>query len=698
MPYRAPAMTPPRHPALRFGADIGGTFTDIVLLDPADGSVAAAKLLTTPDDPLRAVLAGLTDVLARAGRSSADVEAVVHGTTLATNAIIERRGARTALLTTAGFRDVLETGRELRYELYSLQLAYPAPLVPRRWRFPVQERIDAGGAALTPLDDTALDGVIDALAAERIESVAVCLLHSYANPMHERAIAAALNRRLPDVRVSLSSTVLPQIGEYPRASTTVVNAYVQPLMADYLSRMADGLQAMGLPGAVSLIASNGGTAGVQDAIDAPAALIESGPAAGITAAGRVASGIGCRVALAFDMGGTTAKLCLVRDGLPNWTSELEVARTARFQKGSGLPVALPSVDLIEIGAGGGSIARLDPLGLLEVGPESAGAAPGPACYGNGGTEPTVTDANLLLGYLNAGFFAGGSVGLSRDAAAAAMRVIAASRTVEDAAADVFEAVTGTMANAARVHAAEKGVDVRRSTIIAFGGAGPVHAWRIAQLLAVPTVVVPPSPGVLSAIGCALAPARCDRSHAYVTPLATLDVDRMGAVAASLLADADRLLEQAHAPREGRLYAWSLDMKCTGQRYVINVPLAALPRSAADGQALRSAFDERYRSHYGRIVPGVPAEIESVRLTATGPAVAIAALPGYDDIAPAGARRVRFGATVLQTPVHRRASLPPGARLSGPAVVEEAGSTTIVPPGAEARVDEGGNIHIAIGRA
>ena len=443
------------------------------------------------------------------------------------------------------------------------------------------ERIDAARDVVVPLDVSQVERIADALEAERIESVAVCLLHSYADPLHERATAAALQRRLPAIHVSVSSDVLPQIGEYPRVSTTVVNAYVQPLMADYLSRMEADLAGIGLQSRLALVASNGGMIGVADAVKAPAALIESGPAAGLTAAGLVAVAAKRGMALAFDMGGTTAKLCLVRDGLPSWTSELEVARTARFHRGSGLPVALPSVDLIEIGAGGGSIARLDEVGLLEVGPGSAGAVPGPACYGRGGTAPTVTDASLLLGYLNPEYFVGGGMALSRAAAAASFEPIARrmGQTVEATASNVFESVTGLMANAARVHAAEKGVDVRRSTIIAFGGAGPVHAWRIAQLLSVPSVIVPVAPGVLSAVGCVLASPRCDLARAFVSDLETISASTLAALVCAMRTEADRRLDQTGAATRGRRYAWSLDMKYAGQRYVVNVPLRSLPAGA-----------------------------------------------------------------------------------------------------------------------
>ena len=683
---------------LRLGADIGGTFTDIVLLDPESGHSQATKILTTPDDPLRAVLAGLSEVLTLSGRAAAELAIVVHGTTLATNALIQRRGARTALLTTQGFRDVLETGRELRYDLYSLTLEYPRPLVPRRWRLPVSERMDAAGTVLTPVDTAALDDVFATLDAAGIESVAICLLHSYANGAHERAVAAALRARLPGVRVSLSSDVLPQIGEYPRVSTTVANAYVQPLMADYLSRMASALAGVGITGNLALVASNGGMVGVPSAIEVPAALIESGPAAGITAAGLTARAAGRATALAFDMGGTTAKLCLVRDGLPSWTTELEVARTARFQRGSGLPIALPSVDLIEIGAGGGSIARLDGLGLLEVGPDSAGAEPGPACYGRGGEQPTVTDASLLLGYLDPDFFAGGSMTLSRAAAAAAMAPIARAtrRPVEAAAADVFEAVSGVMANAARVHAAEKGIDVRRSTIIAFGGAGPIHAWRIAALLGVQSVIVPAAPGVLSALGCVLAPARCDLSRAFVTDLQAADVTRLGALAAALAAEAATRLDQAEAPPRGRRHAWSLNMKYAGQRYVINVPLRGVPSGPDAVATLRKAFEDSYRARYGRTVPGVAITIESLRLTATGPDIGVrrAAVAVPAEAAAVG-RPAWFAGAMVETEIRRRGGLAPGSRLAGPAIVEDAGSTVLVPPGATARIDEAGVIHIGL---
>lgn len=686
--------------AMRLGVDIGGTFTDVVLLDPRTRRLVSGKVLTTPDDPVRGVLNGVDEVMGAARASLEDVADLIHGTTLATNAIIERKGARTALLTTEGFRDILETGRELRYDLYSLSLEYPTPLVPRRFRLGIRERVDAEGTIVIPLDPDSLTPAMDAIAAAGIESVAVCFLHSYANPTHEQEAARRLRERFPKLWVSWSAEILPQIGEYPRVSTTVANAYVQPLMVGYLSRMEEGLSGRGFGGRLALIASNGGTIGVPEAVKVPISLVDSGPAAGVTATARLGRVMGTSDLLAFDMGGTTAKLCLIRNGLPGWTAEFEVARLERFQRGSGLPLAIPSVDLIEIGAGGGSIARLDHLGLLQVGPDSAGAAPGPACYGIGGDQPTVTDADLLLGFLNPAYFCGGTLPLDTDRARKAIGLLAEGlkRPVERAAWAVFDTVAESMANAALVHASEKGVDVRRTRLLVFGGAGPVHAWAVASRLGIREVIVPASAGVLSALGCLLAQTRFDLMQTLVADLDRLDVAKLRAVAHGLGTRGRALLDQAGVPARARRLRWSLDMKYAGQRYQVNVPVRAIPASAAAVRALRRRFGQVYRERYGREIAGMPIEIVTCRLVAAGPEPRIPVSLDNHSAVPSALPTVRpvwFGGRAIRTPVLRRESLGPGVRFSGPLIIEEAGGTVVVPPGATGRLDRQGSIHLTL---
>ena len=481
---------------IAIGVDIGGTFTDVILVDERAGSVYSAKVLTTPERPAQAVLTAVAQVLEQAKAHHDAVRTIVHGTTLATNAIIERKGARTALLTTRGFRDALETGTELRYDLHDLFIEFPEPLVPRGRRIGIAERVRFDGQVLTPLDEAEVRQAVRALRAEDVEAVAVCFLHAYANPANEEAAAKAIRSERPDLAVALSSRVLPEIGEYGRVSTTVANAYVQPLMSRYLAELSEALKERGSSGAFFVMSSSGGTLSLDLARQFPVRLVESGPAAGVSIAAHFAQRLGKPNVLAFDMGGTTAKISLITGGQPTRTTELEVGRVRRFQKGSGLLLKAPAVDLIEIGAGGGSIARVDALGLLGVGPDSAGANPGPACYGADGTAATVTDADLLLGYLNPDYFLGGKMRLHPERAASAVQQ-AISKPLEidaiSAARSIYEVVNDNMANAASVYAAEQGIDLRDFTLLAFGGAAPAHVCDVAQRLGIRDVRVPVGP-------------------------------------------------------------------------------------------------------------------------------------------------------------------------------------------------------------
>ncbi len=698
-----PAREIPPEPGrtLVAGADIGGTFTDICLLDPKTGRSATRKVLTTHRDPGEAVLAGLAGALAEEGLTPAGVAIVVHATTLATNALIERTGARTGMLTTRGFRDVIEIGYEQLYDLYDLHLDLPAPLVPRALRRPVAERTTGDGERLQALDGASADAAIRFLVERGVESVAVCFLHAYANPENERAAAARVRALAPNLPVSTSSEVLPELGELPRFSTTVANAYVQPLVSHYLVGLTERLRETGHRGAFTVVNSRGGTMSPETAARFPIRMLESGPAAGAHAASVLARRLRLRNLLSFDMGGTSAKICLVRNHVPQVTVEFEAARIARFKRKSGLPVRTPVVDLIEIGAGGGSIARVDDLGLPAVGPKSAGSEPGPACYGRGGREPTVTDADTVLGYLNPAYFLGGRLRLDARAAEGAIEDRVGhplGMSAVEAAWTVFRQVNEQMARAAAVHASEHGVDLRRFALLAFGGAGPIHAAPVARALGIRRIVVPPNPGVLSALGAVLAPPCFDLAASHKAELDRLDLGRVNRLLAELEAQGHALLDEVAAGGR-RETARQVDMRYRNQRYEVPVPLPSSGDLARDRlPAVEDAFHRAYEQRYGRTIRGVSAETVTWRVSVSAPPPATLGPPprkrGPSDGRPGepvGRRPAWFGGSFVDAPFYRRARLPAGARLEGPAIVEENGSTTVVPPGARGAVDPAGNL-------
>ncbi|GGC53368.1 hydantoinase A [Siccirubricoccus deserti] len=680
---------------LSLGIDIGGTFTDLVVLDPRDGRAVIWKESTTPDDPACGAMEGTRQVLAKAGVAPGAIGRVVHATTLFTNALIERKGAKTGLLTTAGFRDTLEIGRERKYELYDLFIEMPKPLVPRPWRREARERLAPDGRVEVPLDLDAALREVEALVAAGVESLAVVFLHAYANPAHERAVAEAVARRFPGLSVSLSSAIAPEIREYPRASTTVANAYVRPMAETYLERLEGALRAAGIPGRLFLMLSNGGLTHVEEAKRAPVQLLESGPAAGALAGAWFGRNAGLGRVLAFDMGGTTAKLALVDDGEPLVAWGFEAAREKRFLRGSGLPIQIATVELIEIGAGGGSIARRSGLGTLNVGPESSGAQPGPACYGRGGTEPTVTDADLALGYLNADFFLGGAMRIDAAAAGVALDGLAGALGVpaERAAFGVHDVVNENMAGAARVAIAERGRIPAEYALLATGGAAPVHAWHVARKLGVTRVACPPGAGAGSTIGMLMAPARVDRVASFNAPLAGADYAAAEAIFRGLEAEALSVLRETGAEAEGRVVRRFADMRYIGQGSEITV---ALPDTLAEAP-VREAFEEAYRQLFARTPPGAAAQFVALRLSLTAPmpgAGGSLALPKHAGGAALKGRRAVFfpdaGAT-LPAAVYDRYALAPGAEVAGPAVFEEDESTFIIGPGATARVLADGTI-------
>ncbi|MGE0850123.1 MAG: hydantoinase/oxoprolinase family protein [Hyphomicrobiaceae bacterium] len=679
---------------IAIGVDIGGTFTDVILVDERTDSVYSAKVLTTPERPAQAVLAAVAQVLEQGKSQHGDVRTIVHGTTLATNAIIERKGARTALLCTQGFRDALETGTELRYDLHDLFIEFPQPLVMRDLRISIAERVRFDGDVLTPLDEAEVRNALRALAGEDIEAVAVCFLHAYANPANEEAAGRAIHAERPDLAISLSSRVLPEIGEYGRVSTTVANAYVQPLMSRYLAELSEALEERGSRGAFFVMSSSGGTLSLDLARQFPVRLVESGPAAGVSIATHFARRLGKPNVLAFDMGGTTAKISLITGGQPTRTTELEVARVRRFQKGSGLLLKAPAVDLIEIGAGGGSIARVDALGLLGVGPDSAGSDPGPACYGAGGTSATVTDADLVLGYLNADFFLGGKMRLHRERASATIEQNVGTPLglgTVDAARSIYEVVNDNMANAASVYAAEQGIDLRDFTMLAFGGAAPAHVCDVAKRLGIRDVRIPVGAGVLSALGCLASPVSFDFVFGYMRELKEVDWASVNVRFAALEKEGRQHLREAGI-RDGVTTRYSADMRYLSQRYEVNVPLPAGKLGPDILDRLHDAFYTAYRQHYGRDIREVPVETVSWRLTVSGPSPQLAVTWGGSPDAAViekGRRPVVFaGATAaVDCPVYERARLAPGASLPGPAIIEDIESTTVVPPGGRLDVDD-----------
>jgi N-methylhydantoinase A len=684
--------------------DIGGTFTDLVLVDEATGALRVAKVLTTPKDPAEGVEAGVRALLGAAGVAPQDVRAVIHGTTLATNALIERRGARTALLTTAGFRDALEIRREGRYDMYDLFIDPPPPLVPRHLRREVPERLLPDGSVLRPLDEEAARRVIAEVAAAGVEAVAICLLHAYANPAHERRLEVLCHQVAPRLVVSCSADVVPEIREYERASTTVANAYVMPLMARYLEHLERRLADQGVNAPLYIMQSSGGIALPADARRVPIRLVESGPAAGALAAAAAARRRGEPRLLAFDMGGTTAKACLVDEGQPLVAREFEVARADRFRKGSGLPIRVPAVELIEIGAGGGSIARVDRLGLLKVGPDSAGADPGPACYGLGGRLPTVTDADLVLGYLDPDFFLGGQMRLDRDAAWRAIDEHVARPLglgVVEAAWGIHRVVNESMAAAARLHAIERGRDLRRYPLFAFGGAGPVHCWQLAKILRVERILVPFGAGALSAWGLLTAPLAFDFVRTRRERLDTADWTAVNALFRDMEAEGRALLARAGVGEGEMRVSRVAEMRYVGQGHEVEAAIPAGPLSAASLPAIVEAFEAAYRTLYHRLPQGVPIEALNWRVTVAGPRPTLPRVGSAEGSGRAPAEKGRRPAYFAEaggfvpTPVYDRYALRPSTTLAGPAIVEERESTLVLGPGARAQVDDDGLLRVDV---
>ncbi len=685
----------------RLAVDIGGTFTDLAL--EHEGRRTTAKVLTTPAAPELGVMEGVRAILAQAGLAPADISILIHGTTLATNAIIERKGARTALVTTRGFRDVLAMGNESRYDQYDLNIVLPQPLVPRHLRLPVPERLDNTGRVLLKLDEEALRVLVPVLKQEAVESIAIGFLHSFTNPAHEQRARDILAAALPGVPISLSCEVSPEMREWERFSTTAANAYVQPLMATYLSRLAEALKGIGLEAPVFLMLSGGGLTTIETACRFPIRLVESGPAGGAIFSAHVARECGLSSVLSFDMGGTTAKICLIDNFRPQTSRSFEVARVGRFRKGSGLPLRIPVIEMVEIGAGGGSLAQVDSLGRIGVGPESAGAMPGPACYARGGTNPAVTDANLALGRYDPARFAGGTMVLDTGAAHAALAAHVGTKlglAPEMAALAVVEMVDENMANAARVHAIESGKGYEGRTMIAFGGGGPVHGFRVAEKVGIDRVLVPSGAGVGSAIGFLRAPVGYEVVRSLYQRFSRFDVAAVNALLDDMVAEAERVVAEGSfgAPTTQSRIAF---MRYVGQGHEIPVALPARKLREADVATIRAAYDLEYSRFYDRPVPGSDVEIMSYAVVvATVAQAAPAAVMAPPHSVPAAARRqlVRDSVSgeVLEWAVHDRAALAAGASIAGPAIIAEDETSTLVGPGWTAAITGHGYIELVRG--
>ncbi|TKT69617.1 hydantoinase B/oxoprolinase family protein [Aquamicrobium sp. LC103] len=686
----------------RAGIDIGGTFTDFILFDEAAASIRLHKCLTTPSDPSKGALGGLADLVSAAGIAVSELGEIVHGTTLVTNAVIERKGAPVGLITTEGFRDVLEIGSEQRYDIYDLFLTFPDPLVNRSRRLEISERVGADGGVIRPLDEVSVLRAVRKLAADKVEAIAVCLMHSYRNPAHERRVREIIKQHYPDISVSISSEVVAEISEYQRFVTTCANAYVQPLMDRYLRRLEHELRARGFTGALRLMHSAGGLVSLEEAREFPIRLLESGPAGGALATAWFGKAAGKENVIAFDMGGTTAKACMIENGMAHIASYLEAGRVRRFKNGSGLPIKSPVVDMIEIGAGGGSIASIDEVGLLQVGPHSAGASPGPACYGAGGDKPTVTDASVALGYYDPSFFLGGRMTLDLDAAEKALKTIAEPLKVStvEAAWGIHQVVGENMASAARIHLVEKGKDPRGYSMIGFGGAGPAFAARVARILGVSEIIIPQASGAASAFGFLTAPLSFDLVRSQPVELSPeLDAAALNAVYGELAEEGKAKLVAAGTDPGDVVLERTADMRLVGQLHEINVPIPAGELNAEAYGVIRKAFEDVYSARYTRVPAEAELEILTFRIRASGatPQLSIrqADMPQGGEGALKGHRRAYFGEGFVDAAIYDRYKLTPGMTVEGPAIVEERESTTVVPPGDVLTVDAAGNLRIAI---
>ena len=688
-------MTPP---SARLGVDIGGTFTDVVL--EVDGRSFSTKVLTTYAAPENAIIDGMGQVCGKAGITPSDIVQIIHGTTLATNALIERRGAKTALITTSGFRDVIEMRTESRFEQYDLNLTLPEPLLARQMRYTVSERVDAKGNILIPLDRAEVEQVVKTVKAAGYESVAVGLLHSYLNDSHEKLVRDVLDKLMPEAMVSISSEVSPQMREYERFNTVVANAYIKPLMKSYLGRLAGRLAGEGADCPIFLMHSGGGIISLESAADFPVRLVESGPAGGAVFAANIAARYGLDKVLSFDMGGTTAKICLIKNQTPKTSRVFEVARTYRFKKGSGMPISIPVIDMVEIGAGGGSLAHVDAMRQIRVGPESAGSEPGPACYGRGGAKPAVTDADLILGKLDPDNFAGGSIKLNKSDSHKALETVLGAPLDMDAQTAAFglaEVVDENMANAARVHAVENGEDLADYTMIAFGGAAPLHAGRLCEKLGVDRLLVPLGAGVGSAIGFLRAPFSFEANRSVYMTLAGFDAGIIKTLLTDLQTEATGFVRTCDATAD-ILSEFKVYMRYSGQGWEIPIVLTQAQAMAPDAATFQRLFEDDYTKLFGRTVVGMDIEITVWAVNATTPPAKVAAIQTATPTTPAKStgQRALFDAALgkpVDAAIVNRMDMITGQTVQGPAIIVEDETTIIVPSTRQAIAQPDGTIDL-----
>ncbi len=687
----------------RLGCDIGGTFTDFVLLNDQTGEIKTGKCLTTPQDPSDAVEEGIRALESTTPNFVGKLDELIHGTTLVINSIIERKGAKTGLITTKGFKDILEIGREIRYAPYDIFAEFPEPLIPRRLRVEVDERIRSDGSVLKALDPEDARKAVRTLLEMDVESIAVCLLNSFENPAHEQKILEIIEKEAPGISTSISYHVLPQIKEYERTSTTVTNAYVKPLTGRYLSKLSDRLSSIGFKGKLFIMLSSGGVTSVETAAEFPVRIIESGPTAAVIAGQYYGKHFNIPEMFCFDMGGTTAKSCLIQKGVAGVVPTFEVGRVQRFMKGSGLTIQVPVVDLMEIGAGGGSIAKVSKLGTLQVGPESSGAAPGPICYGRGGTEPCVTDADLLLGYLDENYFLGGEMKLNKEGARRGVEEKIAKPlgvTYIQAVWGIHDLINETMAAAAKTHIAEKGGNPKIVTISAFGGAGPVHAYGLAKKLGSPRMLIPPNAGVGSAMGFFTAPRAFDLLRSHKVSLSASNFHEIENIFKGLEGDAGKILKKEAADDVIR-YERSLDMRFVGQGSEVNVPIHKEDFNSFRKEEVRRLFDDIYEKLYGRTYPESEVEFINFKVRASLPErllqlPKLERRPGYTRDSAVKGQRLAYSPIArdfIPYTVYDRYKLSPGDVFQGPAIIEEKESTLIVGEDAHVSTDDYGFLWI-----
>jgi len=688
---------------IRVGVDVGGTFTDFVLVDEHRDIIFTGKQLTTKKDPSLAICEGVERICREANLLVSDLDGIIHGTTLVTNTLIERDGAKIGLITTKGFRDVLEVGHEMRYDLYDLFMEKPIPLAERRLRKTVKERINFAGQILIPMDENELRIAANDLIEQGVEAIAICFISSYANPEHEVRAAEILAGEHPNFPVTISTVVAPEIREYERTCTVAANAYVLPLMRRYINDLKGKLVNMGMTGPLNIMLSGGGIASLRVAQEAPIQMIESGPAAGAISGAYYGKLTNSDRVIAFDMGGTTAKMCLIENGEPEHSKTFEAGRVRRFRQGSGIPLKVPVIDLIEIGAGGGSIARLDGMGLLKVGPDSAGSEPGPVCYGRGGGNPTVTDADLVLGYLSPDYFLGGEMDLNLNIVRDAVNEKLAkpgNLEVTQAVAGIHAVVNNNMAAATRRYIAEKGRDARKYTLVATGGAGPVHAYGLAKELKIKRIIAPLGAGVSSALGFLIAAPATDGVRSYVSRLDVIDIPHVKSLYEGMTKDAIAQLVEAGGDPKTITVKHRVEMRYVGQGFEIEVPLSKGAINNQLGDTLHKQFLEKYDELFGRRITGVPIEVVSWRITASGPTPNIQLQFEGQQIdrraAEKGERMVHFpDVGYVPTKVYNRYGLAAGATFKGPAVIEERESTVVAGPDTTISVDEYLNLIIDI---